>query len=256
MRMNRRSLLLLPLPLQLPLFASAKPAALTVAAAADLRFALDALLPLFRAQHPSTTVQAVLGASGKLATQIRNGAPFDVFLSADIAFAQSLHDDGLSSRPQPYAVGRLASWSMNAQLGALPLADLLRHASLQRFAIANPAHAPYGMRAMEALRALGLADAMAPKLVLGDNVAQAAAFIESGAAQAGLVAHSLLLAPALQGKGAWQMVPEQLHSRLVQALTITQRGASQPLAAAFVDFMASPAGRAVLRQHGFSTEGL
>ncbi len=252
MRMNRRSLLLLPLPLT----ARAKPASLTVAAAADMRFALDALLPLFRVQHPSAKVQAVLGASGKLATQIRNGAPFDVFLSADIAFAQALHDEALASRPQPYAVGRLASWSLNPQLGKLPLLELLGHASVRRFAIANPAHAPYGMRAMEVLRALGMAEAMAPMLVLGDNVAQAAAFIESGAAQAGLVAHSLLLAPALQGKGAWQLVPEQMHSRLVQALTLTRRGAEQPLAAAFVNFLLSPAGRAVLRQHGFSTEGL
>jgi molybdate transport system substrate-binding protein len=238
------------------LCAHAQARRLILAAAADLRFALDEVLPPFRAAQPGATVDAIYGASGKLATQIRNGAPFDVFLSADIAFAKELHEAGLTTgAPRLYAIGRLAAWSADAELGRLSLDALVRDARVKRFAIANPEHAPYGMRAMEALRARGLEDAVKPKLVLGDNVSQTATFIETGAAQAGLVAHSLLLAPALAGRGAWTLIPEAWHSPLEQALVITRRAADNPLAAAFVQHLEAPATRAVLKRYGFALPG-
>jgi molybdate transport system substrate-binding protein len=238
-------------------FAQATPERrLTIAAASDLRFALDEALPAFRAAWTAARIEAVYGASGRLATQIRNGAPFDVFLSADIAFAQQLHEAGLTTAPpRPYAIGRLATWSTDASLGRLPLDALVRDARVRRFAIANPEHAPYGQRAMQALRARRLEDAVKPKLVLGDNVAQAAAFIETGAAQAGLVAHSLVLSPALAGKGAWTLIPQDLHTPLEQALVITRRAADHPLAAAFVRHLEAPATRELLRRFGFELAG-
>ena len=226
---------------------------LTIAAASDLRFALDEALTPFRTAQPGATVEVIYGASGKLATQLRNGAPFDVFMSADIAFAREVLDAGLATGvPRVYAIGRLAAWSTNAELGRLPLAALVRDPRVTRFAIANPEHAPYGQRAMQVLRSQGLQADAQPKLVLGDNVAQAATFIETGAAQAGLIAHSLVLSPALAGKGAWTLIPEAWHASLEQALVITRRAADNPLAAAFVRHLEAPPTRALLQRHGFA----
>jgi molybdate transport system substrate-binding protein len=231
----------------------AQPASrLTIAAASDLRFALDEALLPFRAAQRNAPIDVVYGASGKLATQLRNGAPFDVFLSADIAFAREVHDAGLATAaPRVYAIGRLAAWSTNAELGRLPLDKLVRDARVQRFAIANPEHAPYGQRAIQALRSQGLEDDVKPKLVLGDNVAQAATFIDSGAAQAGLVAHSLVLSPALAGKGAWTLIPAAWHAPLEQAFVVNKRAADNALAAAFVAHLDAPATRELLRRYGF-----
>jgi molybdate transport system substrate-binding protein len=225
---------------------------LTVAAAADLRFALDELLQALRAAQPDLRIEVIYGSSGKIATQIRHGAPFDVFLSADVAYARDLHTLGLAAGPpRLYAVGRLATWSLQPALGRLALDDLVRHPDVRKLAIANPEHAPYGQRAVEALRARGVYDEARPKLVLGENVAQAAQFVDTGAAQAGIVAYSLVLAPALASKGAWTLLPQDWHQRLDQGLVVLRRAAANPAAAAFVKHMESPSGREVLRRYGF-----
>jgi len=226
---------------------------LTIAAASDLRFALDELLQPFRAAWPGLSVQVIYGASGRLAAQIRQGAPFDVFLSADLSFAQGLFDAGLTTGPpRRYALGALVSWSTDAALGHLALAELVRAPQVQRLAIANPQHAPYGQRAVQALRSQGLLQAAQPKLVLGDNVAQATQFVESGAAQAGLVAHALVLAPQLQGRGAFTVLPAAWHAPLEQAGVITRRAAEHPAASAFMAHLETPASRALLRRYGFA----
>lgn len=229
---------------------------LTVAAASDLRFVLGEVLRPFRAARPGLQVEVIYGSSGKIATQVRNGAPFDVFMSADIAFAKALFDDGFAAGPpRLYAVGRLVSWSADATLGRLKLAEIVADPRLRRFAIANPEHAPYGQRAVEALRSQGLYDAVAAKLVLGDNVSQAAQFIEAGAAQAGMVAYSIVLAPQLAGRGAWTLVPEAWHRPLEQALVVTRRAAGHVAAAAFVAHLEAPDSRALLRRYGFALPG-
>jgi molybdate transport system substrate-binding protein len=226
---------------------------LTIAAASDLRAALDELLAALRAAQPAARMEAIYGSSGKLATQIRHGAPFDVFLSADVAFARALHEAGLTAGPpRLYAVGRLVTWSLQPALGRLPLEELVRHPGVRRLAIANPEHAPYGQRAVEALHARGVYEPARPKLVLGENVAQAAQFVEAGAAQAGIVAYSLVLAPALAGKGAWTLVPQAWHRSLEQGLVVLRRAAANPLAGDFVQHLESAAGRAVLRRFGFA----
>jgi molybdate transport system substrate-binding protein len=252
----RRATILVALGAAVVPRANAQAPSLTIAAAADLRFALDEVLKPFRAAHPGVRIDVIYGSSGKLATQIRNGAPFDVFLSADRAFADALHQEGLSTgAPRLYAVGHLVAWSADAELGRQSLAMLVRDARVKRFAIANPEHAPYGMRAMEALRSQGLQDAVMPKLVLGDNIAQAAQFIETGAAQAGLIALSLVLSPALQGRGAYTRVPEAWHSPLEQAFVLTRRAKDNPLAHAFASYLDSPAARTTLRRYGFALPG-
>lgn len=252
MPVHRRSLLGLPFALALA-SAHAQPATLTIAAASDLRFALDELLQSFRATRPGVRVDVVYGSSGKLSTQVRNGAPFDIFFSADRAYAQELEVAGFTAgAPRLYATGRLVAWSADAVLGRLSLDDLVRHPSVKRFAIANPDHAPYGQRAVEVLRNRGLYDAVAPRLVLGDNINQAAQFVQTGAAQAGIVAYSLVLSPALAGQGAWTLLPQAWHTPLEQAFVVTKRAAALSLAADFVRHLDLPASQALLQRYGFA----
>jgi molybdate transport system substrate-binding protein len=235
-------------------WAQAEP--LRLAAASDLRFALDEVVERFRAGRPDARVELIYGSSGKITTQILNGAPFDVFLSADVAFTEALQAAGhAATAPRLYGIGRLASWSLDPALGRLPLDDLVRSPRVRRLAIANPEHAPYGRRAIEALTTRGLLDDARPKLVQAENIAQAAQFVESGAAQAGLVAHSLLLSPALAGKGAWVLVPDTWHQPLRQAFVVSRRAASDPLARAFAEYLEGPDARTVLRRYGFTLPG-
>jgi molybdate transport system substrate-binding protein len=228
---------------------------LTIAAAADLRYAMPEVVAGFRAAHPDDTIEVIYGSSGKFVAQIANGAPFDLFFSADIAYPRELERQGLSSgAAKPYAVGRLVLWSLRPELGRLSLRELPT-STIRSFAIANPAHAPYGKRAQEALDHAGVWMAMAPKLVRGENIAQTAQFIDSGAADAGIVALSLVLAPDLRGKGAWTLIPDSWHAPLEQGYMLTRRAEANPLAAAFAAWIEGAEAREVLRRYGFSLPG-
>ena len=251
MLMQRRTLLLSGLALPATAWPASTLVPLTLAAASDLRFALDELVRDFRATRPSARVDVVYGSSGKLSAQIQNGAPFDIFFSADQAYALQLQRLNLThGEVRPYAVGQLALWSMDPELGVLGLDEVVRHPRVKRFAIANPEHAPYGQRAMEALRHRGLLDLVQAKLVLGDNVTQAAQFVQSGAAQAGLVSLALLLTPGTPG--AWTRVPQTWHSPLIQALVVLRRAAASTLAAELVQHLQTPAVQALWQRYGFA----
>lgn len=229
---------------------------ITIAAAADLKYALTEIADTFRASHPGDKVEAVFGSSGKLHTQIQNGAPYDFFFSADIAYPRELHDKGLTtSPPRLYAIGRIVLWSIRPELASLPLKSLPGSQTLRKFAIANPEHAPYGRRAREALRHEGVWEAIRPKLVMGENVAHAAQYVDSGAAEAGIVALSLVKSPALAGKGAWMPIPAEWHAPLEQAYVITVRARNNPLAAAFATYLETPGARAAMQRHGFVLPG-
>jgi molybdate transport system substrate-binding protein len=229
---------------------------LTIAAAADLQVALQEVAASFRAAHPSDKVDLVFGSSGKFHTQIRNGAPFDLFFSADVAYPRELGEQGLAaSPPRLYAVGRIVLWSLKPELAKLPLNALPASPALRKLAIANPEHAPYGRRAQEALAHAGVWDALAPKLVLGENIAHTAQFVDSGAADAGIVALSLVMSPTLANKGAWTLIPAQWHAPLEQAFIVTARAKNNPLAAAFAQHMESPATRAIMKRYGFALPG-
>ncbi|MGF1547759.1 MAG: molybdate ABC transporter substrate-binding protein [Thiotrichales bacterium] len=237
---------------------AARAETLKIAAASDLKFAMAELVEQFRAERPDARVDVIYGSSGKFATQISNGAPYDLFFSADIDYPRQLERDGYTTGPpRPFALGRIVLWSLKPALANTPLADLPR-TDLRRLAIANPQHAPYGRRAEEALRHHGAWEALASRLALGENIAHAAQFVDSGAADAGIVALALVLAPTLQGKGAWTLIPAEWHSPLEQGFAITRRAADKPLAHAFADFIGRDAARAVLRRYGFelpATEG-
>ena len=228
--------------------------AVSVAAASDLVFCLPALHAAFARTPGAAPVTVVTGSSGNFFAQIKHGAPFDVFLSADIDYPRALIAAGLASAPSltPYAVGRLVLWTVRPDLDLADLPALVRDARVKKFAIANPTHAPYGRAAAQALEKLGLTAAVAPKLVLGENIAQTAQFVQTGSADAGLVALSLVLAPALRDRGRWVEIPAALHAPLEQAAVLTARGAANPAAARYLAFLRTPAARTIFEQFGFT----
>lgn len=229
---------------------------LTIAAAADLKYAMAEIADAFRSAHPGDKVEVVYGSSGKFHTQIQNGAPFDLFFSADIAYPKELEKMGLTAgTAKPYAVGRIVLWSPKPELAKLPLKSLPSSPAIRKFAIANPDHAPYGRRAQEALEHEGAWEAMKPKLVLGENIAHTAQFVDSGAAEAGIVALSLVKSPNLANKGAWTLIPAEWHQPLEQGYVVTARAKNNPLAKAFAQYMEQPAARAVMRRYGFVLPG-
>jgi len=221
------------------------PATLTVAAASDLQFAMQEITEPFRAAHRELDLRIVYGSSGNFFTQIRNGAPFDVYLSADMSYPRQL-----TATPGDvfrYAVGRIVLWTPPGS--PLDPATALQDVRLQRLAIANPAHAPYGRAAEATLRAQGLYDTLKPKLVFGENIAQTLQFVQSGAADAGIVALSLVLAPQLRGKGRYLELPQSLYPPLEQGGIILH---DSPEAREFRDLLLSPAAGRVLTNFGFS----
>lgn len=226
--------------------------ALTIAAASSLRMAMPELEEAFRERNPGTDVRVIFGASGKLATQIVNGAPYDVFLSADTGYPQQLvRLDAASSTPDIYARGRLVLWHTDPQRDALLPSDLADD-SIRRIAIAQPRHAPYGQRAREALQLLGLWQDVQAKLVYGENIGQTAAMVESGAADAGVIAWSLTYTPELTGR-PFTLLPRDLHEPLTMAMVITSHGAGDPVSQRFREFMQSDEAGAILRQYGFES---
>jgi molybdate transport system substrate-binding protein len=226
-----------------------------VAAAADLKFALDDLVADFHRARPDIDVQVSTGSSGNFYAQLSNRAPFDVFFSADVDYPRRLIDQGLADRDSEfiYAVGHLAVWVRRdsplevERLGIQALLD----PSVKKIAIANPRFAPYGRAAEAALHKLGVYDKIEGQLVFGDNVAQAAEFIDSGAADVGLIALSLALSPKLRDRGRTWEVPFDAYPRLEQGGVILSWAQDREAADALRAFVLSPEGKAVLKRCGF-----
>jgi molybdate transport system substrate-binding protein len=226
---------------------------LTLAAAANLKAALDVLGPTFEATHPGARLQVSLGSSGSLVAQIQQGAPFDVFLAADAEFPARLLTAGLVAGPSfPYATGRLVLW-VRKDLGLAPDRaglKVLLDPAVKRISIGNPALAPFGRSAEMALKAAGLYGALEPKLVFGENIAQAAQYLQTGAAEAGFISSPQAQAPALAGGLAW-LVPQDLYPVQKQCGVILKRTAQPTLAAAFKAYLLSPEAQALLARLGY-----
>jgi molybdate transport system substrate-binding protein len=247
-----RKLLALLLPFA-AVFATAQE--ITVAAAADMSAALPQLVEAYT-KITGQTVKLSFGASGNLTNQIRNGAPFDVFFSADEEYPQQLIAEGLASKDtlHRYAVGRLVLWvpaDSPLDLSKLGMQALL-DPSVKKISIANPATAPYGRAAAAALRHFEIYDRVSSRLVLGENVSQAAQFVESGNAQAALIALSHALAPAMKGKGRYWTVPLDAYPTLNQAAVVLSKSKQQDAARRFLDFLRSPEATSLLTTYGFS----
>jgi molybdate transport system substrate-binding protein len=233
--------------------AAAAATSITVAAAADLGPALREMAAQFE-KRTGTHINIVLGSSGNLATQIENGAPYDVFMSADVNYARQLESSGhaVAGTLYRYARGRLVLWALNdSGVDVARGWQALRDARVHKIAIANPQHAPYGRAARDALTSAGLYEELAPRLVLGENVAQAAQFVMSGNAQAGLLPLALALSPEMRAKGKYWEVPQAAYPPIDQAAVVVRGTQPTTEAMAFLAFLKTADATAVLRRYGF-----
>jgi len=194
-------------------------------------------------------------SSLRIHSRIENGAPFDVFMSADLDYPKRLEQAGLAERGSlyEYATGRLVLWTRHdSGIDLTPGLAVLADARVRRIAIANPAHAPYGRAAVAAIRHEGLYDRVQSKFVLGENISQAAQFAQSGNADVGLIAFALALSPALKGAGSYVEVPAAFYPPIEQAAVVIASSKQKALAARFVDGLKQPSARAVLQSYGFA----
>jgi molybdate transport system substrate-binding protein len=233
---------------------SAREREIRIAAAADLKFAMAELAAQFEKQT-GTKVDITYGSSGNFFSQIQNGAPFDLFFSADIDYPEKLEAAGLAEAHTlyRYAVGRIVIWvpaETKIDLSKLGWSALL-NPSVQKIAIANPEHAPYGRAAVAALRAAGIYDQVKAKLVYGENISQAAQFVQSGNAQAGILAMSLTLTPGMNDGKSWA-IPAHMHPSIEQEAVVLRGAKDKDAARAFLGYVQSAHGQAVLQRYGFA----
>jgi molybdate transport system substrate-binding protein len=225
-----------------------------IAAAADLTFAFTDVATQFE-KHTGDQIKLTYGSSGNFFAQIQNGAPFDLFFSADINYPQKLEAAGLAEPGTiyEYASGKLVIWVPNASKLDLSrgLATLL-DPGIRKIAIANPQHAPYGSAAVAAMQHEGIYDKVKDKLVLGENISQTAQFVESGNADVGLLALSLAVAPAMKDKGRYLVVPPTDYPPLVQAAVILKSSHNKELANQFLKFLKEPGTVTLMERYGFS----
>jgi molybdate transport system substrate-binding protein len=228
---------------------------INVAAAADLSSALQEIAADYE-KRTGISVKISYGASGALTQQIQNGAPFDVFFSADMDYPRQLIASGLaeSATLYRYAVGRLVLWvpadsPLDVEHKGM---DVLLDPSVKKIAIANPQHAPYGRAAAATLKHYGMYEKVSERLVLGENISQAAQFAESGNAQVGFVALAHAAAPSMRGKGKYWIVPAEAYPPLDQGVVVISRSPHKEDAAAFIAYVKTPEVGAVLRRYGFT----
>ena len=239
-----------------------QPEELKIAAASDLTYAMDKLVPAFEKQS-RIHVTVSLGSSGNFFAQIENGAPFDVFLSADRSYPEKLAAVGKADgRLVPYARGRLVLWTLNSSKLRLPSSDaqvldgnldVLAGPSVGKIAIANPEHAPYGRAAVAALQHFGIYERVKSKIVLGENISQTAQFAVSGNADVALIALSLAATGSMQSQGRWVLLPEDSYPPIEQAAVALSSSSRKVEAKQFLDFLTSSEGQTILRDYGFGT---
>lgn len=256
----RRFLVILLSVIFLCFYGVSQAQSIQIAAAADLKFALDAVVSAFEAQkipNKDQKISIIYGSSGKLHTQIIQGAPYDVFFSADVAYPIALKKQGLvEGDVTPYGIGRIVLWRLKSIAHTKPITlKSLTETSIKHIAIANPGHAPYGKRAQEALKHMGMLKRVTPKLVLGENIAQATQFVQTGNAEIGIIALSLALSPALADIGEYYLIPDSYHSALIQGFVITKRAESNQLAKDFVTYLGSDTVKNILLRYGFKRPG-
>jgi molybdate transport system substrate-binding protein len=231
-------------------------APLRVAAAADLEPVLPPILAQFQ-QSTGIHAEVTYQASAMLTSEMENGAPFDLFLSADLSYPKRLIREGLAdttgtATPIGYAKGTLVLWERKGSQISPPSLDLLRSPALRRLAIANPDRAPYGRAAIATLKSLGLYDALKPRIVTAENIAQAAQFADSGNADAGLISLTSALTPRLRSDGAYFIVPRTLYPPIEQGAVILKNAKNRTSAHKLLDFLLSPPIQAQLAQSGLA----
>jgi molybdate transport system substrate-binding protein len=234
--------------------ASAAAQSLTIAAASDLQTVLPVVAERFE-QETGRKVTVTFGSSGNFYAQIQNGAPFDLFLSADIDYPRRLENSGVAARGSlvEYARGRLVLWTRRDS--GIDLAGGLKtlvDAKVRRIAVANPEHAPYGRAAVSAMQAEGVYTAVRGKLVMGENISQAAQFAQSGSADVGIIALSLALAPTLKNSGSYIDVSDNAYPPIQQAAVVVAASRQKELARQFIEALKTPAVARILQSFGFA----
>ncbi|MGC2195965.1 MAG: molybdate ABC transporter substrate-binding protein [Terriglobales bacterium] len=229
---------------------------ITVAAASDLQFAMQEISARFE-KVSGKRVKVVYGSSGNFFQQIQNGAPFDLFFSANLDYAKKLEAAGLAEPGSlyEYATGKIVIWEpieskLNLKLGLQALLD----PAVGKIAIANPQHAPYGQAAVAAMKKENVYDRLADKLVLGENISQTASFVLSGAADAGIVALSLALSPNMEGKGRYVELPPSDYPPIQQACVLLKGSQKKEVARAFLEFVKTSPVAELLRAYGFGVK--
>jgi len=224
-----------------------------VAAAADLADAIEEISANFQ-KATGCTLRVSTGSSGNFLSQIENGAPFDLFFSADIEYPKKLEAEGLAAPGSTYlyAVGKIVMWVRNDSRLDISkgLASLL-DPSIHKIAIANPQHAPYGRAAQQAFNNAGVYDSVKDRLVLGENISQAAQFVESGNAGAGILALSLVLSPRMKDKGRFWRIPENSYAPIEQGVVLLRGSQNRQGAQALLDYIKTPATAGLLERYGF-----
>ncbi|BAF73046.1 molybdate ABC transporter substrate-binding protein [Sulfurovum sp. NBC37-1] len=227
---------------------------ITVFAASDLKFALDSIKAKFLVQHPDDTVNMIYGSSGKGRIQVEKGAPYDLYFSANMDYVEYLHKNGdIVTKPRLYAIGRIVIWSKNKNFDAKKGFENFKMSWVHKVTIANPSHAPYGQKAKQALESIGLYKALEPRIVFGENISQTANYINMKAADIGIIALSLVLAPGIAGSeySSYYLIDDSLHEPLRQGYGITKQGSKSKLAKAFYEFMQTPQVQQIMKKYGF-----
>lgn len=228
-----------------------------VFAAADLQYALKEIADLYEKRHPDDKVELVFGSSGKGYAQVRAGAPFHIYFSANMKYVEDLYREGhIITEPKLYAIGRIVVWTRkDSPLDPARFPQVLLDSRVRRIAIANWEHAPYGKAAKEALESYGVFERVKNKFVLGENISQTASFVYSGAADIGIIALSLAVAPQLEKEGKYWLVPEDKHERLAQGYGITKEGGKLRNSRRFYEFIGSSEARKIFVKYGFLLPG-
>ena len=236
-------------------FFPAKSQTFTIAAAANFREPIEKISVLFMKENPAIKVRTVFGSSGSLYQQIANHAPFDIFFSADMKYPADLYKEGLTTgEPEIYAVGQLVLWSKSNNMDSN--LTVLNSADLKKIVIANPDLAPYGKSAMECLQYFRLYEKVKNKLVLAENINQAAQFAITGNCDAGLLALSQMRSAAFQGKGSYIMVPQESYSRIEQGVVSIKSEENAAAVSKFMAFMHSEKVKAIILAYGYHSGDL
>ncbi len=238
-----------------PVILSAQPKVI-VAAAADLKPALDSIVAVYKARNGVTDIEIIYGASGNLFEQISTDAPFDIFLSADMDYPNKLKEENFTiSGVYRYATGQLALWSIKNDPSVEQMNTLLKP-DMVKIAIANPSTAPYGSRAVESMKYYKVYDKVVNKLVYGENIAQTGQFVSSGAADIGIIALSMARSPAMKkAGGSYWVIPETSHDPLVQGCVLLKHAAGSGEAKNLFDFFASEKAKAIFGFFGYIQKG-
>ena len=227
---------------------------ITIFAASDLKFALDSIKSNFIKAHPDAIIQMIYGSSGKGRVQIERGAPYDIYFSANMDYVEYLYKKGkISTKPKLYAIGRLVIWSKNSNFDAKKGFENFTQAWVKHITIANPAHAPYGEKAKEALESKGLYKKIKSKIVFGENISQTANYINMKAADIGIIALSLVVSPEIAKSKYhnYYLIDDNLHQPLRQGYGITKYGEKSQLAHQFYSFFQTKKAQKIMKKYGF-----